>query len=499
MSSNDNYPSTNHSIIRFIVVAIVFILTMFIGMYVSESLFNKAKNDEIQRLQENIDEMRIYTSAVGLFISDYSNYLIYSDEDIANRLLVTYDIMMAMVEENPQIFNLTDGMSLYSRIIDQTASAMIEILDERLMQESFTAEDYPVLQLAEIGMQYMYQASNSLSSEFIACVGNAMESQNSKYDKISRIQNTLLLLCIPILLVWFAILYKNLISSIKILNDGTERLSRKEWDMPDLPMTSISEINNSIKATNLMKKTIVEYIDALEEHIKVTELLAEKTIETERQKRLIQETQFNLLQAQINPHFLFNTLNMIVNNVRTGDRPEETADILISTSKLLRSSIEITSPLITLTDEIRLLDNYITIQKARNKNRIVFFMSIIGDIPEVFIPPFTLQPLVENSIVHGLKDTTEDGLVEIQILSDEEGGTFIRIHDNGVGIPQEIAKKAVEGTLSTNGLGNVVRRLKFTYKNDDIVDIRNSSDGSTIIIHLDSANTGVKYAENIDS
>ncbi|MBQ3696780.1 MAG: histidine kinase, partial [Spirochaetales bacterium] len=361
----------------------------------------------------------------------------------------------------------------------------IGIMDRLIGLQVFSESDFELNQLAELGIDYIYQASNAISAEYFTYVSHELTKVNEKYNRYGIIQDVVLIICLPLALIGIALLFRSLIRGLTVINAGTERISRKDWNTPDIPPTRISELNQVIEATNLMKKTIVDYIGALEEHMRVSELLAERTLESERQKRIIQETQFHLLQAQINPHFLFNTLNLIVNNVRAGVRLKETADVLVSTSKLLRSSIELKSKVIPLRDELRLLDNYITIQKVRNEDRIVFCVIVMGDIPEVEIPPFTLQPLVENSILHGLKDITVDGYVEIQIFSDEANGAMIQIHDNGTGIPEEIEKAAVAGTLSSNGLGNVVNRLKMIYSNDDIIRFSKAGNGSTTIIHLD--------------
>ena len=477
-----------HSIIRFLIIAIVFMVVVFLALIVSESVFGHEKKKDIGKLQADIETVNGFSSEVALFLGSYSDML--SSENSAQTmsdLKTHYNEIVTIFDSSPGVFSLTDGMALYSRVIMQIVSSLMEFFDSRLLGEELTEQDFEMMRLARLGFEFLYQASNNLSTEFIDCVSNRVASINRKYDEISRIQNTVLLVCIPLMLVWFSILYNDLIKGMRILSEGTDRLSRSEWDMPDLPMTSISEINSSINAINLMKKTIVDYIAAMEEHFKVTELLAEKTLETERQKRLIQETQFNLLQAQINPHFLFNTLNMVVNNVRAGEKLEETANVLVSTSMLLRSSIELKSPVISLKEEMRLLDNYITIQKARNEDRIEICMRILGGIPDVVIPPFSLQPLVENSILHGLKDKTENGYIEVCLFDDEEGGAMIQIHDNGVGMPEDVSKSAMDGTLSSNGLGNVVRRLKMVYSNRDIVDFSKMGEGSTIIIHLDAS------------
>lgn len=237
-------------------------------------------------------------------------------------------------------------------------------------------------------------------------------------------------------------------------------------------------------------------MDALQEKIELQSRLSEKTLESERQKRIIQESKFKLLQVQINPHFLFNTLNMITNNVRRGDNNEQAAEMLVATSKLLRSSLEITEKAIPLEQELRLLDSYITIQRARTEGRISFIFEIEDNLPSVTLPPFTLQPLVENSIVHGLKETVSGGLIAISVYNDEEGGVIITIRDNGIGMPEDIKDRATTGSLDSIGLGNTIKRLQYQYKNKDVLLFSKSGKGTTINIHLEK-NCGKMEGENI--
>ncbi len=407
----------SHSIIHYLRIAAVFVTIICLSMIVSEVVLGSMQKSETSTLEANVDTMNEYMRSVQDFLTDYSRFLIDREPAHHNSLHSCWDEMQSIRVSSRAIFDSTDLLTLYSRVIDQTAESLIGIMDRLSGLHVFSESDFELNQLAELGIDYIYQASNAVSAEYFTYVSHELTKVNDKYNRYGNIQDIILTICLPLALIGIAWLFRSLVGGLAVINAATERISRKEWDTPDIELTRINELNQVIEATNLMKKTIVDYVGALEEHMKVSNLLAERTLESERQKRIIQETQFHLLQAQINPHFLFNTLNLIVNNVRTGVRLKETADVLVSTSKLLRSSIELKSKVIPLRDELRLLDNYITIQKVRNEDRIVFCVIVGGDIPDVEVPPFTLQPLVENSILHGLKDMTADGYVEIRYLS----------------------------------------------------------------------------------
>ncbi|HET7578684.1 MAG TPA: LytS/YhcK type 5TM receptor domain-containing protein [Bacillales bacterium] len=186
----------------------------------------------------------------------------------------------------------------------------------------------------------------------------------------------------------------------------------------------------------------------------------------ENMKALIQDAELRNLQAQINPHFLFNTLHSIDVLVRIN--PKLARHLIVQLSHLMRSNLSLTSTsLIPLEKEVKHLQAYLEIVKVRFADQLEVLFSMEDGLCQTQIPPFTLQPLVENSIEHGLKDVEAGGRIEI-VVKRSNAAVQVEIRDNGNGIPAPILLKLGKQPLYTtenrekdNGTGiyNVHQRL----------------------------------------
>ena len=474
----------SYSILTTIVVA---------SFFTTQILTEQRKQDQIYKLQDKIALVNNCVNTIQELEQNFQSYVLSGEGEYVQRASENAGDVRATIIDHPDIFQQEDQIIIFSHSIEQITEAIDTLLSEKIYNKLDKEESFNTIKLAELGFEYLTRATFSLIANYMAYTSVQIEKIYTSYSNINTIQQVVFLLVLFVTLFSFLRIISSTRMVLSLLTHASEKLTEDQVDFEDLPDNEYMEMDIAGKAFNKMKKNIRMNMDALEERLYLKELLAEKTLESEKQLRLIQETKFNLLQAQINPHFLFNTLNMITNSVRKGDRNEETADILVATSRLLRDTIEITVNLISLEKELKLLNNYLMIQKERNKGRIEFITEIEDDLPYVQIPPFSLQPLVENSIIHGLKDTIVNGRITISVFNDDDDGVMISIHDNGMGMSKETMDKALLVQLESNGLGNVIKRLKFQYYNDDIVLFSKGRVGTTINIHLD--NNFVKKGE----
>lgn len=178
---------------------------------------------------------------------------------------------------------------------------------------------------------------------------------------------------------------------------------------------------------------------------------------------LAARAELKALRAQINPHFLFNSLNTIVSLCRTNS--EEARELIIQLSDFFRRSLKSAHDFVSIHEELELVDSYLTLEKARFGNRLEIIKDIDRDILGVQIPAFTLQPLVENAVKHGLLAQEEGGTIKISIKR-VESKVNIFITDDGQGIDPEIIDKILIygfGKGTGVGLTNVNERLKTIY------------------------------------
>jgi two-component system LytT family sensor kinase len=179
-------------------------------------------------------------------------------------------------------------------------------------------------------------------------------------------------------------------------------------------------------------------------------------------KEMANKAEIKALQAQINPHFLFNALNTIVSFVRIN--PNKARELIINLSTYLRYNLEIGEEHVDINKELEQVKAYVEIEKARYGEK----LNVIYNIEEntdVKIPSLIIQPIVENSIKHGILDGDESGTVKIDIIKNNDGRVKIVIEDDGIGIPQEVIKQIYEGKTKENkiGISNVHNRLKYIY------------------------------------
>lgn len=177
-------------------------------------------------------------------------------------------------------------------------------------------------------------------------------------------------------------------------------------------------------------------------------------------KAMAKEAELKALQTQINPHFLFNALHTISSFVRI--EPDRAREIIINLSTYLRYNLENFSRLLSLKDELSQVEAYINIEKARFGDKIKVIYNIPEKYLDIQLPSLIIQPLVENSIKHGILKRREGGTIAISV-SENKAEYIISIEDDGVGIEQSIIDGIDDKIEKNIGLKNVHNRLKILY------------------------------------
>lgn len=206
--------------------------------------------------------------------------------------------------------------------------------------------------------------------------------------------------------------------------------------------------------------------------------------ETDRAYQFAKEAEIKALQAQINPHFLFNAMNIIVSLIRTD--PEQARKLLTSLSYFLRNNVTGTTvSKISLAQELSHVKAYLAIIEARFVDKLTINYDIDDNLLEEMIPPFTLQPIVENAIHHGIHDMEKDCIIKVTVRADEKEIVII-VEDNGKGIPAErillLGLHEIDSETGTGmGLFNVNRRLVMTFGEQAAVNIKSENDRGTVV------------------
>jgi len=245
---------------------------------------------------------------------------------------------------------------------------------------------------------------------------------------------------------------------IGILNKAVDEISHGNWDL-DIPLQGRDEIGRLSENVKMMAKNIK----------RLNELVMKQ-----------KDMKFKVLTNQLNPHFLFNTLETI-HMMAVCNEQKEIADMVLKLGKILRKTIESKGTPIRLESEIELVKSYLEIQKYR-LGRLNYDIEILTDISEIYVLPFLIQPIVENSIIHGLENKKDGGFIKIKIFK-EDKRLIISVEDNGIGMSKEkiesLLSDSFNGESSKIGIRNTLERIKLFYGEEYGIKIESSEDNGT--------------------
>ena len=202
------------------------------------------------------------------------------------------------------------------------------------------------------------------------------------------------------------------------------------------------------------------------------------------------KSEFDTLQSQINPHFLYNTLDIIVWMIEN-EQKQEAVKVVTALARFFRISLSKGKSIITVHDELEHVRNYLTIQQMRFKNKFVYEIRAEEDTMGLACLKLMLQPLVENAIYHGMEFMDGDGLIEIQVKK-EGKDLWIEVRDNGFGMTKEqvenlLSEKPHVSSRRGSGIGvkNVNERIRLYFGEDYGLIIESEPDeGCLIRCHL---------------
>ncbi|WP_019144449.1 sensor histidine kinase [Aeromicrobium massiliense] len=187
--------------------------------------------------------------------------------------------------------------------------------------------------------------------------------------------------------------------------------------------------------------------------------------ELDQQRTALMAAELRALRAQISPHFVYNSLAAIASFVRTD--PERARSLLLEFADFTRYSFRRHGDFTTLAEELRSIEQYLVLEKARFGDRLRVVTRVAPEVLNVTLPFLCVQPLVENAVRHGLAAKQGTGTVTVEAL-DEGAECVITIEDDGVGVEAETVRRALSGQTATDsvGLGNVDERMRTVYGNE---------------------------------
>jgi len=365
--------------------------------------------------------------------ASFENYIMYSNE--------TY--LAEFTSAKAEIWNLWSivwnqnnvDLASYFQInaIRYGLNAYFESAEKTIFLKGTASEDFtePLFRARKI-YSYIDMYLQNLVSIRLGKVTQLHSEQVGRMNTIKFISFGGVVL-IALLFIAFGVFFSESISKpIRLLAKSSSKIAEGELNIGKLPPSSQDEIGILTSTFNTMSKNIHEMVESLKDKAELEKQLMADEVKLLAMNKTVQEAQFLSLQSQINPHFLFNTLNTI-SRMSLFEQAPKTVRLIESLSNLLRYNLNNQNTVISIADEITMLQEYIHIQKTRYGSRLTFSVDCQIDAANIFIPVFTLQPLVENAVKYGIEPMESGGEIRVGIFENGIDEILITIADTGAG------------------------------------------------------------------
>ena len=306
---------------------------------------------------------------------------------------------------------------------------------------------------------------------------------------------TYLILILSMCVIYAMFFIRNISKGLKGIVETSNKVSKGQFEYYEGNKTDIYELDVLTNAFNTMIKDIKEFVSSINDKLILEKKLKEEEMKNLQYENALKKFDLKVLQSQINPHFLFNTLNC-VNVTAIMENATTTSKLIKSVSNILRYSLRCMNRNSFLEEEINIVKDYIYIQECRFNDRVKFNLNVNMDMKKVKIPGMTIQPLVENAFIHGIESKEEGGCIDISI-NDDDGICSVVIEDDGVGIPKKILDKINNCNYDTQHIGHttglginiVEKRLRYLYDKKDMFKVE-SEEGIGTKVYLKIPITG---------
>lgn len=315
---------------------------------------------------------------------------------------------------------------------------------------------------------------------------------NDTRMKSVNIMNVFLMVGVTIFSIITAILFTYKITKPIIeMSDAADRISKGEYDIGEIDIDTHDELTTLASGFNNMVGNIKSHIEGIKRQVKTERRLKEQEMQNLKMKNLLKDAELKSLQSQINPHFLFNTLNA-ASQLSAIEGADRSSEFILKAAELFRYSLRKLNEPVTIKDEIDNVKAYMYILKTRFGDRIDFSVQCDQSVENQKIPCTIIQPIVENAYIHGLENIEYQGKIDVDVESVEDK-IYITVRDNGEGMGEEeihqiiqnISRENKKGHVTGIGTRNVIDRLKLFYsidKSDEIISIFSEKGVGTEVI-----------------
>lgn len=462
---------------------LVSVMLLFMGIiWMMLTYYNQQTQEQTNTILQRYLRMNEVTIASQKIITDLNNYLLDPSEVHKAQIEKSIKTVEEVQQDVAKLRNEENGFSVsnYIHLIDslvETTNRSILFSEEQELEGStneFNEANRISLYISEMTLTILDRELKTYNLFYREIIDQS--------EELKKLGIWILLLVTAVLLLatyWFSL---SITKPVHQLTKAANELARGRFNQK-----IIVESNDEIA---FLAQTFDEMRININDLILEIQQKAQLEHELQQSKLLLKESQLRSLQSQINPHFLFNTLNTLSKKAYL-DGAEETSDLLVSVAGLLRYNLKRIDRSVTLYEEVLVLNQYMEIQKARFTDRLHFQATIDESCLHVNIPGLTLQPIIENAVIHAIEPEENGGTISFRIFRDGSW-IIIEIEDSGKGISQENIELLLNGQMDANeghstgiGFQNVVKRLHLFYGVENLVSIESKEGtGTKVIIQI---------------
>lgn len=468
---------------------VVFFSNVFMYYNINKSIANI---DEVYLSNLGLNELMNSLDGLHEYVYEYLNTK--STDSLENYYLseqayknLVFDLKGEVADNNVIIMqkNIKNMSETYLKLVDLSVDA----------KRGNNIERYKA-NYEEASKMYDYIRSHisTLNNELFKHNSNNYEILRASLSYLEIITTSVLLFIMAFNILLIILVTRRITGPLMKLTKSANEISAGNFDIDLVPVKSSDEVGIVTKAFNTMTVSIHQYIKKIKESMELESQMKEKEL---RMTNHLKDAQLKYLQAQINPHFLFNTLNAGA-QLAMMEGADKTTLFIENMADFFRFNIKSFDQDSTLRDEIKLVDTYVYILNVRFSGKINFYKEIDESVLNYKVPSMILQPVVENSVNYGIRDIDYEGKICLKALQTKES-IIITIYDNGAGMEQKTIdrilsldiendniEREVNITKDSNGigLGNVINRLKLYYNEENIFHIHSDgpNKGTTVTI-----------------
>ena len=493
-----------------------------------------AKLNSVGSIKNNLI---VYSLGIILLMTILSVYSLMIMNRYKNQIETMFEKHIYLSEIQQTISDLDDNLLGYlsskssTRLNNYNISRQkLKLLFDSEYDNVYTMEDLLMKNIHNLSQEYVYQSNEAISykrqrnvSMYYTSYENSKNIKNYLFgyiDDLNKIQLTrnsksyigllsqtrllqTITYIIVVSLIFISLIIVYLITSRMVrpfmhLSNAAEEIAKGNFATEDVILYNDDEFKLLAIAFNKMKNNIKDYVDELNYKAETETKLKDEQLKNVKMEHLLDNARLYALQSQINPHFLFNTINAGV-QMSIMERATRTGQFLESMSRLFRYNIQKMNSTCTLDEEVKNISDYYDLLKVRFGHRIVFELDIDPLTLQQKVPPLILQPLVENAYIHGLSGLEEGGVIRVstKYLLNE---IRIIVQDDGRGIEScDIAnvlssehnydddeyEQNIHSKETGIGIRKVRDRLELFYHRTNVFEMDGRiNEGVTITMHL---------------